>query len=251
MVAGGCFWGVQGVYQHLKGVKSVLSGYAGGGASSADYETVEWRVIRGTPNRWQIVLRPLTGDPTARSCKCSFQWRTTRLSLNRQGPDSGTQYRSAIFYTNDTQKKIAEAYVAQLDQAALVYPEQDRHARSTPLKGFYEAEAYHQDYLIAAPEPTYIAYSDLPKVENLKKIFAENYIEKPTLVEHCQGHQLTEAGVSVIASEAKQSMLLQAGRWIASSLRSSQCTINHGEIYVRHQDNWPISRRAKPSGARN
>jgi len=100
--------------------------------------------------------------------------------LNRQGPDSGTQYRSAIFTTNDEQKKVAEAYIAQLN-AAKVY-KKAIVTKVGPLEGFFPAEAYHQDYLTLHPNQPYIAYNDIPKVENLKKIFAENYIEKPTLV---------------------------------------------------------------------
>ena len=178
VIAGGCFWGVQGVFQHTAGVVNAVSGYAGGSKATADYNTVsggntghaESVQIKYDPNKISYgkilqIFFSVAHDPT---------------QLNRQGPDSGTQYRSAIFTTSDEQKKVADAYIAQLN-AAKVYgkPIVTKVGR---LEGFYPAEAYHQDYLTLHPNQPYIAFNDIPKVENLKKMFAENYIEKPTLV---------------------------------------------------------------------
>jgi peptide-methionine (S)-S-oxide reductase len=178
VLAGGCFWGVQGVFQHTAGVVNAMSGYAGGSKATADYnmvstgstghaESVEIKYDPGKISYGKIlqIFFSVVHDPT---------------QLNRQGPDSGTQYRSAIFTTSDEQKKVADAYIAQLN-AAKVY-KKPIVTKVGPLEGFYAAEAYHQDYLTLHPTQPYIAYNDIPKVENLKKVFAENYIEKPTLV---------------------------------------------------------------------
>jgi peptide-methionine (S)-S-oxide reductase len=178
VIAGGCFWGVQGVFQHTAGVVNAVSGYAGGSKATADYNTVstgstghaESVQIKYDPNKISYgkilqIFFSVAHDPT---------------QLNRQGPDSGTQYRSAIFTTSDEQKKVADAYIAQLN-AAKVYGK-PIVTKVGALQGFYPAEAYHQDYLTLHPNQPYIAYNDIPKVENLKKMFAENYLEKPTLV---------------------------------------------------------------------
>jgi peptide-methionine (S)-S-oxide reductase len=178
VLAGGCFWGVQGVFQHTAGVVNAVSGYAGGSKATADYnmvstgstghaESVEIKYDPGKISYGKIlhIFFSVVHDPT---------------QLNRQGPDSGTQYRSAIFTTSDEQKKVADAYIAQLN-AAKVY-KWPIVTKVGPLEGFYAAEAYHQDYLTLHPTQPYIVYNDIPKVENLKKVFAENYIEKPTLV---------------------------------------------------------------------
>ena len=178
VVAGGCFWGVQGVFQHTAGVVNAVSGYAGGNKSTADYNMVS----TGTTGHAESVQ--IKYDPGKISygkiLQIFFSVAHDPTQLNRQGPDSGTQYRSAIFTTSDEQKKIADAYIAQLN-AAKVY-NKPIMTKVAPLEGFYPAEAYHQDYLTLHPTQPYIAYNDIPKVENLKKIFAENYIEKPTLV---------------------------------------------------------------------
>ncbi|MGA7808980.1 peptide-methionine (S)-S-oxide reductase MsrA [Bradyrhizobium sp.] len=178
VVSGGCFWGVQGVFQHVAGVTSAVSGYAGGNKSTASYETVS----TGTTGHAESVQ--IKYDPKKISygkiLQIFFSVAHDPTQLNRQGPDSGTQYRSAIFTTTDEQKKVTDAYIAQLN-AAKVYPK-PIVTKVGPLQGFYPAEAYHQDYLTLHPNQPYIAYNDLPKVENLKKIFADNYIEKPTLV---------------------------------------------------------------------
>ncbi|HWP87838.1 MAG TPA: peptide-methionine (S)-S-oxide reductase MsrA [Burkholderiales bacterium] len=178
VVAGGCFWGVQGVYQHLKGVKSVLSGYAGGGASSADYESVS-AGDSGHAESVQIVYDPAQVT-YGQILQVFFSVAHDPTQLNRQGPDTGTQYRSAIFYTSDAQKKIAEGYIAQLDQAG-VYPSRIV-TRVNPLKGFYEAESYHQDYLINHPTSAYIAYNDLPKVRNFQSTLPALYVAEPVTV---------------------------------------------------------------------
>jgi methionine-S-sulfoxide reductase len=178
VVAGGCFWGVQGVYQHLKGVKSVLSGYAGGDGSSADYESVS-AGDSGHAESVQIVYDPAQVT-YGQILQVFFSVAHDPTQLNRQGPDTGTQYRSAIFYTSDTQKKIAETYIAQLDKAGL-YPRRIV-TRVDPLKGFYEAEAYHQDYLLNHPSNPYIVINDLPKVRNFESTLPALYVDKPVTV---------------------------------------------------------------------
>ncbi len=178
VVSGGCFWGVQGVFQHTAGIASAVSGYAGGNKSTASYE----QVSSGSTGHAESVQ--IKYDPKKISygkiLQIFFSVVHDPTQLNRQGPDSGTQYRSAIFTTSDEQKKVADAYIAQLD-AAKVYPK-PIVTKVGPLQGFFAAEDYHQDYLTLHPNQPYIAYNDIPKVQNLKKMFAENYIEKPTLV---------------------------------------------------------------------
>ncbi len=178
VLSGGCFWGVQVVFQHTAGIKSAVSGYAGGSQMTATYE----QVSSGSTGHAESVQ--IKYDPKQISygkiLQIFFSVVHDPTQLNRQGPDSGTQYRSAIFTTSDEQKKVAEAYIAQLN-AAKVYGK-PIVTKVGPLQGFFAAEAYHQDYLTLHPNQPYIAYNDLPKVENLKKLFADNYIEKPTLV---------------------------------------------------------------------
>jgi peptide-methionine (S)-S-oxide reductase len=178
VVAGGCFWGVQGVFQHTSGIASAVSGYAGGSKMTASYE----QVSTGSTGHAESVQ--IKYDPQKISygkiLQIFFSVVHDPTQLNRQGPDSGTQYRSAIFTTSDEQKKVADAYIAQLN-AAKVYS-RPIVTKVGALEGFFPAEAYHQDYLTLHPNQPYIAFNDLPKVENLKKIFADNYIEKPTLV---------------------------------------------------------------------
>ena len=178
VLSGGCFWGVQGVFQHTKGIASAVSGYAGGSQMTATYE----QVSTGTTGHAESVQ--IKFDPKQISygkiLQIFFSVAHDPTQLNRQGPDSGTQYRSAIFTTSDDQKKVADAYIAQLN-AAKVYPK-PIVTKVSPLPVFFPAEAYHQDYLTLHPNQPYIAYNDLPKIENPKKIFAENYTEKPTLV---------------------------------------------------------------------
>jgi len=178
VIAGGCFWGVQGVFQHTAGVVNAVSGYAGGSKATAGYSVVS----TGTTGHAESVQ--IKYDPKKISygkiLQIFFSVAHDPTQLNRQGPDSGTQYRSAIFTTSDEQKKVADAYIAQLNSAK-VY-NKPIVTKVGPLEGFFPAEAYHQDYLTLHPNQPYIAYNDLPKIENLKKIFAENYVEKPTLV---------------------------------------------------------------------
>jgi peptide-methionine (S)-S-oxide reductase len=178
VLAGGCFWGVQGVFQHTKGVVNAVSGYSGGSQMNADYHMVS----TGTTGHAESV--EIKYDPKKISygkiLQIFFSVAHDPTQLNRQGPDTGTQYRSAIFTTSDEQKKVADAYIAQLN-AAGVY-RKPIVTKVGPLQGFFAAEAYHQDYLTLHPNQPYIAYNDIPKVENLKKLFAENYTEKPTLV---------------------------------------------------------------------
>ncbi|MDA9405961.1 peptide-methionine (S)-S-oxide reductase MsrA [Bradyrhizobium sp. CCBAU 45384] len=178
VVAGGCFWGVQGVFQHTAGVVNAVSGYAGGTKATADYQTVS----TGRTGHAESV--EIKFDPKKISygkiLQIYFSVAHDPTQLNRQGPDTGTQYRSAIFTTSDEQKKVAEAYIAQLNSAKVF--SKPIVTKVGALEAFYPAEAYHQDYLTLHPNQPYIAFNDIPKVENLKKLFADNYIEKPTLV---------------------------------------------------------------------
>ncbi|CAB3902017.1 peptide-methionine (S)-S-oxide reductase MsrA [Achromobacter dolens] len=178
VIAGGCFWGVQAVFQHVKGVSSAVSGYAGGQAATADYDTVSG----GRTGHAESV--EITYDPKQVSygqlLQIYFSVAHDPTQLNRQGPDSGTQYRSTVFPANDDQRKVAEAYIAQLNKSG-VYPK----ALATtvePLKAFYPAEGYHQDYLVRHPYSMYIMVNDVPKVENLAKTFPAAYRDKPVLV---------------------------------------------------------------------
>src|ERR1700683_4483659 len=173
VVAGGCFWGVQGVFQHTAGVVNAVSGYAGGSKSTADYNVVS----TGTTGHAESVQ--IKYDPKKISygkiLQIFFSVVHDPTQLNRQGPDSGKQYRSAILTTGDEQKKVTDAYIAQLE-AAKVYPK-PIVTKVGPLEGFYPAEAYHQDYLTLHPNQPYIAYNDIPKAENLKKIFVEDCVD--------------------------------------------------------------------------
>jgi peptide-methionine (S)-S-oxide reductase len=178
VLAGGCFWGVQGVFQHTKGVTQALSGYSGGSKDAAEYETVS----TGRTGHAESVQ--VTFDPRQISygkiLQIYFSVAHDPTQLNRQGPDTGTQYRSAIFYTSADQKRVAEAYVNQLNKAGVFTG--PIVTQIVPLSGFYPAEAYHQDYATLHPNQPYIAYNDLPKIENLKRLFADYYRDKPVLV---------------------------------------------------------------------
>lgn len=173
--AGGCFWGVDAVFKHVKGVSDVVSGYSGGNSATARYLLVG----SGTTGHAESVQ--VTYDPSkvtyAELLKVFFDVAHDPTQLNRQGPDVGTQYRSAIFYANDQQKEIAQRYIAQLDQAkAFARP---IVTQVVPLDGFYPAEAYHQNYLELHPDQPYIVYNDLPKLAHLKKDYAGWYQAKP------------------------------------------------------------------------
>jgi peptide-methionine (S)-S-oxide reductase len=167
--AGGCFWGVEGVYERVKGVKDAVSGFAGGAMNTAHYETVS-SGSTGHAESVKVVFDP-SQVTYGQLLKIFFSVVHDPTELNRQGPDEGTQYRSAIFYENEDQKRVAEAYIAQLD-AAHVF----KHKIVTevaPLKGFYAAEAYHQHFLDNNPTYPYIVYNDLPKIKALKKEYPE------------------------------------------------------------------------------
>ena len=175
VLAGGCFWGVEGVFQHVKGVKAVLAGYSGGNAGTANYEAVSGE---GTGHAESVQIK---FDPREISygqiLRVFFSVAHDPTELNRQGPDEGTSYRSDIFYASADQERIAKAYIAQLEKS---------HAFSHPivtrvdaLTGFYPAEAYHQDFLIRNPSYPYIVFNDLPKIANLKQLLPEVYREKP------------------------------------------------------------------------
>ena len=169
--AGGCFWGVDAVFRHVKGVSKVVSGYAGGGADTANYETVS----TGMTGHAESV--EVTYDSSQVSyddlLKVFFFVAHDPTELNRQGPDSGTQYRSSIFYVNDEQKKMADGYIAQLDQKKAF--SEPIVTKVVTLTGFYPAEAYHQNYLALHPDQPYIVINDLPKLERLQKTFPALY----------------------------------------------------------------------------
>jgi peptide-methionine (S)-S-oxide reductase len=177
VLSGGCFWGVQGVFEHVRGVQKVLAGYAGGEKSTAAYETVS------SGNTGHAESVKITFDPAAISygqiLQIAFSVAHDPTQLNRQGPDVGTQYRSSIFYQDEMQKRIAQAYISQLEQTH-AFP-RPIVTRVDALRGFYPAEDYHQDYLIHNPTQPYIALYDLPKIENLKKTFPELYRGQPVL----------------------------------------------------------------------
>ena len=173
VLAGGCFWGIEAVFEHVKGVKHAESGYSGG-AKDVDYETVS----SGNTGNAESVR--VTYDPSqityGQLLKVFFAVAHDPTQLNRQGPDTGTQYRSAIFYANEEQKRIAESYIAQLDKAKVFTGK--IVTQVTPLRSFTEAESYHQNYLANNPTDPYIVYNDLPKLENLRKQLPELYREK-------------------------------------------------------------------------
>jgi peptide-methionine (S)-S-oxide reductase len=178
VLAGGCFWGVQGVFQHVAGVTGAVSGYAGGDRDTAHYETV------GTGRTGHAEAVQITFDPRRISygtlLRIFFSVAHDPTELDRQGPDEGTQYRSAIFPADAQQARIAAAYVAQLD-AAHAFPA-PIVTRIEPGKAFYPAEAYHQDFLARHPSYPYIVINDLPKIEELKRLFPELYRAEPVLV---------------------------------------------------------------------
>jgi len=177
VLAGGCFWGVQGVFQHTKGVKRVLSGYSGGEASTAQYRLV------GTGSTGHAESVEIVFDPEVisygRILQIFFSVAHDPTQLNRQGPDVGSQYRSAIFYADAEQQRVARAYIAQLD-AAHVFG-RGIVTRVDPLKGFYAAEDYHQDFLTRHPDHPYILVNDLPKIDDLKRLFPDAYRQAPVL----------------------------------------------------------------------
>jgi peptide-methionine (S)-S-oxide reductase len=174
VLAGGCFWGIQAVFEHVKGVSSATAGYSGGAAATAQYETVS----TGTTGHAESVR--VVYDPAQISfgqiLKVFFSVAHDPTELNRQGPDEGTQYRSVIFYSSDEQRRIAQAYIDQLNRAK-VFP-QPIVTQVVALQAFYPAEAYHQDYAEHHPNEPYIAINDLPKLDHLKQLLPELYVEK-------------------------------------------------------------------------
>ncbi len=178
VLAGGCFWGVQAVFAHTKGVTQAVSGYAGGKKETAHYEDV------GTGRTGHAESEEVTFDPQQISLgkilRIYFSVAHNPTELNYQGPDSGTQYRSAIFYANDEQKQVAAAYIAQLDKTKLFGD--PIVTKLEPLTGFYPAEDYHQDFAVTHPNYPYIVFNDAPKVDNLKRLFPDLYRATPVTV---------------------------------------------------------------------
>jgi peptide-methionine (S)-S-oxide reductase len=178
VLAGGCFWGVQDVFQHTKGVTEALSGYAGGAKATAHYEIV----ATGQTGHAESVR--VTYDPhrisLGKVLQIYFSVVQNPTELNYQGPDSGTQYRSEIFYANPEQKRVAEAYIAQLNKAHVFRA--PIVTKVGPLTGFYRAETFHQDFATLHPDNMYILYNDAPKVQNLKRLFPDYYRKAPVTV---------------------------------------------------------------------
>ncbi|MEO8074175.1 MAG: peptide-methionine (S)-S-oxide reductase MsrA [Acidobacteriota bacterium] len=172
--AGGCFWGLEAVFEHIKGVTDVVSGYSGGDAKTADYETVS----TGTTGHAEAVK--VTYDSSKVSydqlLKVFFSVVHDPTELNRQGPDTGTQYRSAVFYNSDEQKRAAQSYIDELTKEKVF--SRPIVTQVVPLKDFYKAEDYHQNYLDNHPNQPYIVVNDKPKVENLQKQFPDLYVSK-------------------------------------------------------------------------
>jgi len=179
VIAGGCFWGVQAVFQHTKGVTKAVSGYAGGDKKDADYD----RVSSGRTGHAEAVQ--ITYDPKQISygtiLQIFFSVAHNPTELDRQGPDHGPQYRTEIFPQNEEQAAVAKAYVAQLD-AAKAFKGKIVTKTGTMKAAFYPAEAYHQDYATLHPNNPYIVFNDAPKVENLKRMFPDAFRDKPVLV---------------------------------------------------------------------
>jgi peptide-methionine (S)-S-oxide reductase len=178
ILAGGCFWGVQAVFQHVKGVISAVSGYAGGSPMQANYSAVSTGVT-GHAEAVEVVFDPKVVS-YGQILQVFFSVAHDPTELDRQGPDVGSQYRSEIFAQDEAQATLAKSYVAQLDKAA-VY-RQKIVTKIGPLKSFSAAEPYHQDYLFHHPNQPYIVYNDLPKIENLKRLFPDLYRAAPKLV---------------------------------------------------------------------
>jgi len=174
VLSGGCFWGVQAVFQHVKGVISATSGYSGGSKKTAEYEIVSTGET-GHAESVQVVFDPAQ-ITYGELLQVFFSVAHDPTQLNRQGPDEGTQYRSAIFYANDEQKRIAEAYIEQLNGAKVF--SHKIVTQVAALQAFYPAEAYHQNYAALHPNQPYIVFNDAPKVEHLKQQFPESYVAK-------------------------------------------------------------------------
>jgi len=178
VLSGGCFWGVQGVFEHVKGVRKVVSGYAGGDRSTARYQDV------GTGTTGHAESVQITFDPAQVSygelLRVFFSVAHDPTQANGQGPDIGSQYRSMISYSDDTQKNIASAYIAQLGKTGVF--SRPIVTKVDHLKGFYPAEGYHQDFLALNPSNPYIVFNDLPKIANLKRLLPDYYSDRPVLL---------------------------------------------------------------------
>lgn len=178
VLAGGCFWGLQGMFEHVKGVKKVVAGYSGGDAATAHYEMV------GTETTGHAESVEITFDPRQISygqlLRLYFSVAHDPTQLDRQGPDRGPSYRSEIFYASPAQEKVARAYVDQLTKAKVF--SSPIATKIEPLKAFYAAEDYHQDYLIHHPSQPYIVYNDLPKIDALKRVYPDLYKARPVMV---------------------------------------------------------------------
>ncbi|HYX28453.1 MAG TPA: peptide-methionine (S)-S-oxide reductase MsrA [Pyrinomonadaceae bacterium] len=177
VLGGGCFWGLQAVFEHVKGVTAVTAGYSGGSAGTANYETVS----EGSTGHAEAVR--ITYDPSrityGQLLKVFFSVAHDPTEINRQGPDTGRQYRSVIFYANEEQRRIAQAYINQLDQAKVF--ERPIVTQVAGLHGFYNAESYHQDFAISHPDDPYIVVNDLPKVANLRKEMPNLYAPRRSM----------------------------------------------------------------------
>jgi peptide-methionine (S)-S-oxide reductase len=178
VLSGGCFWGVQAVFQHVKGVKMVYSGYAGGPGMAARYELVSTGTT-GHAESVQIIFDPQQIS-YGQILRIFFTVATDPTQVNMQFPDEGPQYRGEIFYASADQKRVAEAYIQQLNEARVF--RKPIATRVDPLKGFFKAEDYHQDYLVRHPDQPYIATYDIPKVAALRETFPDYYVRKATLV---------------------------------------------------------------------
>jgi len=226
VLAGGCFWGVQGVYQHLKGVKNVLSGYSGGDRRSANYQAV------GTGDSGHAEAVQIVYDPKQVSygqiLQVFFSVVHDPTQLNRQGPDVGTQYRSAIFYADENQKKVAEAYIQQLDRAA-VYPKRIV-TRVDALKAFYPAEDYHQDYLLNHPEQPYIRFHDIPKLKNFQAEFAAWYGPPVRVAANRAAPQPEAAAGAAMMSAKPQAQSAEQAGAMMSNKHSSGAPVVEGAM---------------------
>jgi peptide-methionine (S)-S-oxide reductase len=172
--AGGCFWGTQSVFERVKGVVDTTVGYSGGTADTATYDQVSSETT-GHAESVEVVYDP-SKITYGQLLRIFFSVAHDPTELNRQGPDVGTSYRSVIFYSNDDQKRLAQAYIAQLDQA-MVFGKKKIVTEVTPLKAFYRAEDYHQDYALHNPDNPYIMVCDRPKIEALKQQFPELFVD--------------------------------------------------------------------------
>jgi peptide-methionine (S)-S-oxide reductase len=175
VLAGGCFWGMQGVFEHVRGVQRVLAGYSGGSRSTAQYETVSGGST-GHAESVQIIFDPQQVS-FGELLQIYFSVAHDPTQLDRQGPDTGTQYRSVIFYGDAAQQRIAASYIAQLDKAG-AFPRRIV-TRLDALSGFYPAEDYHQDFYLKNPRYPYIVFNDLPKIRALKQLFPDYYRDPP------------------------------------------------------------------------